>query len=323
MGSMNALRFICAAWILPAGFSLIAFFGFFTNYTTDVFSRAGMAAQYDRSIFRYRVLGRWLVEAVSARFEQMSIAWQAPRALAVLDPAGNAATYSAYAFVHVVSTCIGCSLLLLVLRTQTRAIAAELLVVGISMLLAVSAFVVTPYDGPFFMWQMAALALTIGVAPQHALAPLAVVTVLAALTRETAYFIPVFVFAVHYRAILAGDRAARALLVVSSAAVVVTYAGLRLAMGWRGGSLYYAWQAGTNLKWTSLTGTAMLVAAVILLCGEGQNRRPRLCYAGLALPYILFVHVFAEPWEWRLWVPIIVPLTALLMVPERDRTSAA
>ena len=84
---MKILRFVCAAWILPAGFSSIAFFGFFTNYTTDVFSRAGMAAQYERSVFRYRVLGPWLVDAVSTRFEQLSIVWDAPRPFTVMDPA--------------------------------------------------------------------------------------------------------------------------------------------------------------------------------------------------------------------------------------------
>ncbi len=320
---MNALRFACAAWILPAGFSLIAFFGFFTNYTTDVFSRDGISARYERSVFRYRVLGRWLVETVSARFEQMPIAWEAPRALAVLDPAGNAATYWAYAFVHIVSTCIGCSLLLWSMRSRIAPVAAELLVVGVSMLLALSAFVVTPYDGLFFLWQMAGLAVTVGMTPARALVPLLIVTLMAALTRETAYFIPVFVLAVHYRRIVNRDRDARALFVTSSAAVVLTYAGLRSVLGWRGGSIFYAWQTAENLKWTSLAGTAMLAAALILLCGNGPNRGSRLCYAALALPYILFVHIFAEPWESRLWVPIIVPLMTLLMIPEPGRPAAA
>ena len=320
---MSARRFICAAWILPAGFSLIAFFGFFTNYTTGVFSRAGMAAQYERSVFRYRVLGRWLVETVSLRFEQMAIAWETPRALTLLDPAGSAATYAAYAFVHIVSTCVGCSMLLWAVRSRVRTVAAELFVVGVSLLLALSTFVVTPYDGLFFMWQMAALALTIVMAPGAALAPLVFVTLMASLTRETAYFIPVFVFAVHYRRIVDGDRAARLLLLATSAVVVVAYVGLRAAMGWRGGSVYYAWQAATNLKWTSLTGTVMLVAALILFCGKGPNQTSRLWYVGLALPYILFVHVFAEPWEWRLWIPIVVPTAALLMLPESESPAAA
>jgi hypothetical protein len=323
VGPMSALRFICAAWILPTGFSLFAFFGFFTNYTTDVFSRAGIAAQYERSVFRYRVLGRWLVDAVSVRFEHMAIAWETPRALAVLDPAGNAATYAAYAFVHILCTCVGCSVLLAAVRTRDRAVAAELFVVGVSMLLALTAFVVTPYDGVFFMWQMVALSLTIAVEPSRALLPLAIVSLMAALTRETAYFIPVFVLAVHYRRILNGDRAARVLLVTTAAVVVLAYAGLRLAMGWGGGSVFYSWQAATNLKWTSLTGTVMLAATMILLCGTGPNRTARLCYAGLALPYILFVHVFAEPWEWRLWIPIIVPTATLLMLPDRHPSTTA
>ena len=320
---MSALRFICAAWVLPAGFSLIAFFGFFTNYTTDVFSRAGIAAQYERSVFRYRVLGRWLVDTVSAAFEQLSIAWPIPRDFAVMDPSGSAATYWAYAFVHTLGTCAGCTLLLLMLRRVNRAPIAELVVVAVSMLMALAAFVVTPYDGLFFALQMAALALTVAVAARPALLPLAVVTLLAALTRETAYFIPAFVLAVHHRRILAGDRAARALLVASGAIVVLTYIGLRLALGWGGGTVFYAWQAAANLKWTSIAGTLMLAASLVLLLGPGPNRAPRLWYAVLAVPYILFVHVFAEPWEWRLWIPIVVPLSALLVMPDAEQAVTA
>ena len=320
---MKILRFISAAWILPAGFSSIAFFGFFTNYTTDVFSRAGMAAQYERSVFRYRVLGRWLVDAVSARFEQLAIAWDAPRLLAVMDPAGHPATYWAYAFVHTLGVCVGCTVLLLMLKRLNRSPAPELVVVAISALMALAAFVVTPYDGVFFALQMAAVALTVAVAPGSALVPLAVVTLLAALTRETAYFIPAFVFAVHHRRILAGDRAARALLIVSAAIVVLTYVGLRMIFGWRGGSVFYAWQAGSNLKWTSIAGTVMLASALLLLTGDGRNRASRLCYAGVAVPYILFVHLFAEPWEWRLWIPIVVPMAALLVVPEAEQAAPA
>jgi hypothetical protein len=322
MGPMTILRFICAAWILPAGFASIAFFGFFTNYTTDVFSRAGMAAQYERSVFRYRVLGRWLVDAVSSRFEQLSIAWDVPRAFAVIDPAGQPATYWAYAFVHTLGTCLGCTVLLSTLRRFNRSPAPELVVAAIAALMALAAFVVTPYDGVFFALQMAAVGLTVAVAPGPALAPLAVVTLLAALTRETAYFIPAFVLAVHYRRIVDGDRPARALLAVSAAIVVLTYVGLRMIFGWRGGSVFYAWQAGSNLHWTSVAGTVMLAAALLLLLADGPNRGSRWCYAGLALPYILFVHLFAAPWEWRLWVPILVPMI-VLMVPEAEQAAPA
>ena len=315
---MSVIRFICAAWVLPAGFSLIAFFGFFTNYTTDVFSRAGIATQYERSVFRYRLLGRWLVDAVSARFEQISTAWPAPRALGLMDPSGNAAAYWAYAFVHTLGTCAGCTLLLLALRHRNRR-NADLVVVAVAMVMALAGFVVTPYDGLFFALQMAALALTVAVAPASALLPLVVVTVLATLTRETAYFIPAFVLAMHHHRILAGHRDSRALLAAAAASFLVTYAGLRAVLGWGGGTVFYAWQAASNLKWTSIAGTLMLGASLVILLGPGSNRSARLWYAAAAVPYILFVHLFAEPWEWRLWIPVVVPLTALLAMPEVEQ----
>jgi hypothetical protein len=77
------------------------------------------------------------------------------------------------------------------------------------------------------------------------------------------------------------------------------------------------------LKWTSLTGSLTLAAALLLLAGEGANRSARRWYAAAATPYIVFVHLFAEPWELRLWIPILVPMLMLLLVPENRRTAAA
>ena len=318
---MGALRFVCAAWILPAGFSLIAFFGFFTNYTTDLFSAAGLAERYHSNVFQYRVLGRELVLALARVFEPIAAGWPVPRALLTLDPAGTVSAYWAYVGVHTVSTCLGCSLLLAAFRRGNRAatssIAAEMTVVAVSMAMALAAFVVTPYDGLFFAFQMAALFATLALPPAAGLWPLVVITVLAALTRESAYFIPMFYLAVHHRRIFA-DRSARVAFAAVSAAAAVTYVGLRVVVGWAGAnSLFYSWQWSYNFEWTALTGSAMLLAALVLLLGRGRNYAERVWFAVLCAPYLIFVHVFAAPWEWRLWVPVLVPLAALHVVDER------
>lgn len=315
---MRGLRFVCAAWLLPAAFSLIGFFGFFTNYTTDLFSVEGLAVRLQRSVFQYRVLGRYFVSTLAGVFEPISAGWPVPRAFHVMDPAGTAGAYWAYVVVHTLSTCIGCSVLLVTLRrtfghrSSNPSMAPELTVVAVSMAVALAAFVVTPYDGVFFALQMAAIFVTLSRPPGAALAPLTIVTVLAALTRESAYFIPMFYLAVHHRAIVAGDRASRAAFSASSAAVVVVYAGLRAILGWSGASsVFYAWQWSSNLKWTSLVGSIMLLASLALLLAKGLHYRERLWFAALSAPYIVFAHIFAEPWELRLWLPVLIPLAVL------------
>lgn len=312
---MRALRFVCAAWVLPAGFSLIAFFGFFTNYTTDVFSVGGLAARYETSVFRYRVLGRELVAGVSGWLETLDVAWPVPRALTLFDPAATPATYWAYVIVHVLFVCAGCSVLLATLRRLIDEGPALLVVTVASLLMALGAFVVTPYDGVFFAFQAAGIALTLAPATAAAAAGLAVVTALAMLTRETAAFIPALYLAAHHRAIARGDTARRLALLVSSAAFVLAYAALRTAYGWRRGSVYYAVQGSANLEWTSLVGSTLLLASLVLLLGPGRQRAARVFFATLAVPYIIFVHVFAAPWEWRLWVPILLPLLVLHVIP--------
>jgi hypothetical protein len=316
---MRALRFICAAWILPAGFSLVAFFGFFTNYTTDVFSVPGLLARYEGSVFRYRVLGRKLVASVAAWLESWDIAWEVPRALTLFDPSASGATYWAYMLVHIVFTCAGCSILLLTLRRHAMNRDdgnAELVVAGVALLTALAAFVVTPYDALFFALQIAALALTLRQASPATTALLAGVTVLAMLTRETAYFLPAFYLAVHHSAVLARNRARMAGLVASAAALALTYVALRTVYGWRGGSVYSSVQVAANTEWTALAGSAMLLASAVLLLSPGPNLQARVWYAALSAPYVVFVHVFAAPWEWRLWMPIVVPLVVLRVIPD-------
>jgi hypothetical protein len=314
---MPGLRFVCAAWLLPAAFSLVAFFGFFTNYTTDLFSAEGLAERLQRSVFQYRVLGRYFVSTLATVFEPIAAGWPVPRALSVMDPAGTPGAYWAYVVVHTLSTCIGCSLLLVTLRrllpkSSSPSVAPELTVVAISMAIALAAFVVTPYDGLFFAFQMAAVLITLLAPARAALAPLTVVTILAGLTRESAYFIPMFYLAVHHRAIVAGDRASRATFSASAAMVVVVYAGLRGVLGFSGASsVFYAWQWSSNLKWTSIAGSIMLLASLALLLARGRHYRERLWYAAWSAPYIVFAHVFAEPWELRLWLPVLVPLVVL------------
>lgn len=322
---MQMVRFVCASWVLPAGFSLIAFFGFFTNYTTDLFSIAGMASRYNSNVFHYRILGRELVLAVARVFEPLALEWPTPRALLLLDPAGNAGTYWAYFVVHTLFTCIGCTFLLAALRLcESRghapvrnSVAPELTVAAVSMAVALAAFVVTPYDGVFFAFQMAALLATLVLSPSAGLLPLIVTTALAALTRESAYFIPMFYLAVHHRAVFA-DPAARVTFAAISASAAITYVGVRAVIGRSGGnSIFYSWQWSFNAEWTSLAGTAMVVASLVLLLAKGKNYRERLWFAALCAPYVVFVHVFAAPWEWRLWVPVLVPLVALQVIPER------
>lgn len=322
---MRAVRFVCAAWLLPAAFSLVAFFGFFTNYTTDLFSANGLAERLQRSVFQYRVLGRYFVSTLATVFEPIAGRWPVPRAFHVMDPAGTPGAYWAYVVVHTLSTCIGCTLLLVTLRRivgparSSLSVAPELTVVAIALATALATFVVTPYDGLFFAFQMAAVLITLVVPARAALMPLTIVTILAGLTRESAYFIPMFYLAVHHRAIVTGDRAVRATFSSSAAAVVGVYVGLRAILGFSGASsVFYAWQWSSNLKWTSLAGSIMLLASLALLLAKGRHYRERLWFAALSAPYIVFAHVFAEPWELRLWLPVLVPLVVLQFGAEAE-----
>lgn len=300
---------------MPSVCLLVAFFGFVTNYTTDVFSAAGLAQHYERSIFRFRVLGRWMLLELSALLERLPITYPVPRALTLMDPVASGATYWAYVLQHILCVGAGCSVLLCVLRrrqAERERGEPELLVAAIGAGFALSTYVVTPYDAPFFTCLCVAIALTLQVPPGRAWLPLGLVTVVASSIRETGYFIPAFFFAVHHQEMLRRGPARRTFVLVG-AAWVLTYAGLRVAFGLQN-SVYYAVQWSSNGRWTSVAGFTLLLGLLPLLLHGARNRHACLWYLAASTPYVLFIAVFAEPWEIRLWVPVIAPLLVLRVV---------
>lgn len=57
----QALRAFLLCIVLPSTLNFFAYYGFVTNYSRFVFSRTGFLTQFESGIYRYRVLGRWLL----------------------------------------------------------------------------------------------------------------------------------------------------------------------------------------------------------------------------------------------------------------------
>jgi len=311
------IRLLCLGFVIPFVLSMVVYFGFSSNYTGGVFSEAGFRAQYETGIYRFRVLGRITLLEINSFLEARQSPPIAPRALFLLDRNASPRFYTAYFFNNTLFLCLTCCTLLLLFDRFSSPQAlwiGDLAVLLLCLLMAITQYVVAPYDTLSYFFLALGAFLTYGRQRPATVAALGAVVVLGALTRETAALIPAFYLAVHHRPLLA--RPFRfsihlAGLIVSALCFVATYAALRLALGFEA-AFHQDVQLAYNLS--NPFGVAGLlffgaVLAVLLLSGPG--RREGAVFLLVSLPYSLFLLATGILWEIRLWVPVILALVVL------------
>ena len=318
----DVTRFACMAWAVPLVLSLVVYYGFSSNYTTGVYSEAGFQHRYGNDVYRYRVLGSWLQLETYHWIERHDLPSLAPRSLALLDPGGSPAFYTTYFLNNTLFLCLTCSVLFFVFRSSALArlpgLADALLLLS-CLLMTVTQYVVVPYDTlSYFFLACGFYGVTVrpvGARPGIVNATmLGLVVVLATLTRETAALIPAFFVAYHRRRILTRPfawndlHAVLALLLVCFAA---TYGALRLALG-TDDAVFQSFRLAQNLgNPFSFAGLTLFGALILTSLLDRRARGEVAVFLIASLPYLLSVVIVAQPWEIRLWVPIILSIIVL------------
>jgi len=313
----RVIRLVCLGFVIPLVLSMVVYFGFASNYSAGVFSEAGFRGQYETGIFKYRVLGRLTLLKINEIVESSTFPAIAPRAMFLLDRNGSPFFYTAYFLNNTLFLCLACGVLMLLferLSPPRNVWIGDLLVVLLCLLMAVTQYVVVPYDTMASFFLCLAFGLVLGEQKLFKIILLGLVIVLGTLTRETAALILAFYFAAHHRRLLA--RPLRwspqlSALIFLGACFFCTYEGMRLALG-PGDATFQDVQIKDNL--TSPFGLAGLlfflaVTAVLLLNGPG--RRESLLFLLASLPYLLFILFTARLWEMRLWIPVFLSIVTL------------
>jgi hypothetical protein len=221
-----------------------------------------------------------------------------------LDPAASVSFYFAYFAVNTLFFVLTIAVLMLALGADDT-LQKRLLIVFLSFLIALSQYVVTPYDNLAYFLLCAGAWLSLAPPAPGRLLVLFFVVMLGTATRETAALNISFAAAIYL--LRHGFRPHRDLLTVACVvtAFVCTYLGLRCVYGFVGG-IYDAGAAGRSPTTLDYLIVLMSLCLLWLLTGDAGDGRALIWLLVCASPYLCFVALFGIWRELRLWVPLIL-----------------
>lgn len=309
-------HFVISAWIFPALLSLIVYHGFSTNYTTHVFSESGFNEQYESSIYKYRIIGIVLVKETNYLLKSIGhlpkeIYSIVPMSLKTLDTDGTKEFYLAYFFVNTFFLCLACTMLyfllyrVIPLKKDNRTL---LVFISIVSMISISQYVITPYDILSYFLLITALILIFKKPSFKNQVLLYFTMILAVLTRESAILILSVYFTLYVTKFYGTSRKHLIILAILFIIFLTIYFIIRLIIGF-GDSFYLYIRIIENFRDIySLMGLILFLSILYILSTEELNRKIGYVFLLSSLPYIITIMIIANPWELRLWIPVIIPL---------------
>jgi hypothetical protein len=277
-------RLFMLCLVAPVCANYFAYYGFVSHYSTGVFNPRGFHAQYDNEVFKYRLLGKSLFFGVYRALEYLNPSaggWERLRAFNGADPVNF---YHSYFLLNTLFLC----LTLLVLSRHLTDV--ELLVV--TLLVALTQFVVVPYDVLAYFF----LACTF--AWRRSLALTAFVVLLAALNRETA----ALSLSLYASLLFLGRGGSLRGLALLFSVFAATYLSLRLALGWS----HAVGNEFTLIRYMNLNSAVGIGFALAAGFALVRDRTAAGVFLLFSLPYVVSIFVTGNPFEARLWVPLLL-----------------
>jgi hypothetical protein len=280
----NYVRKLLLCLVAPVCANYVAYYGFVTHYSVGVFSPRGFHAQYDNEVFKYRVLGKALLLTVYRAVEYLDPGGAGWHRMAAFLGTDSINFYHSY---YVLNTAFLC-LTLLVLSGHL----SDLELLAVTLLVALTQFVVVPYDAVAYFF----LACTFRW--RRNLWVTAVIVFLAALNRETA----ALSLSLYASLLFLGRGGSLRGLLVLTCVFAATYLSLRLVYGW-GSAVGNEFTFVRYLNRNSAVGIGLALAA-----GYALVRRPAWAAVFLlfSLPYVVSIMLTGNPFEVRLWVPLLL-----------------
>ena len=81
----KTMNFLFLSFIIPLCLNIIVYYGFSTHFTRDVFSEITFSKQYDKGIYRYRVLSKFMLIKLNKVFDKYYTNSETKDFLKVLD----------------------------------------------------------------------------------------------------------------------------------------------------------------------------------------------------------------------------------------------
>ncbi len=306
-------RLLLLGCVIPLTISTMVYEGFTTNYTRYVFSQRGFESQYNEGIYKYRVLGKALLLKTYRVIKHYEIPTIKPQFLSLLDENADRKFYSAYFYMNTIFLCLTSIMLFFVLGGQKNLnfITVDLPIISMCFLMGITQYVVVPYDTlSYFFLALAAFFIISSRQTLWNTMALCFVVVSATLTRETSALILALYFAMNYRTILAKptslmiNQTQRDFFLITIC-YISTYVGLRYVLG-GANVIYQDLRILENINPLSLLSIIFFGSFAILVSITESASKSVLVLYIVSLPYIISIVLIANPWEIRLWIPIIL-----------------
>lgn len=323
----NRLRVFLACCVLPVTLNYFAYYGFVTNQSRHVFTRADFIGQYDWGVFRYRVLGRKLLLLVYSALEHFHHPAEGGSRTARFLETNNLNLYHSYFLLNTTFMCLTLWMLALTFQLNLFRVRPQekfLLVLVTAFLIAMTQFVVVPYDTLAYFFLTLSIYLMLLRPTPLVVAGLILVVVLGSLTRETAALTLSVYAALYVLRRQTGVKATLSVLAALAAAFAVTYVALRVHYGWQNG-VGNVITLGVNLHRHGLVGAAFLVSTLVLLSdfSNAVGRRAVWLFLAFSSPYLLSILLTGVLFEARLGVPLFIGVVVLANLPEAQTEASA
>lgn len=306
---------ICmVALVFPIVLNYLAYYGFVSAYTGNVFSEKGFLRQYDRGVFRYRILAKKLILPLHDYIEDKFKPGLHPRPLRFVDKRGDPSFYNTYYVFNTIFLCLTAGVLLWILSLRScvggpsGAYMRTCLLVA---LIALSQYVVVPYDTlSYFLLCLGILAILSARGSNLPLLCLPAIVALATLTRESSAIILSFYAACYV--VRNGWRIRQEIwgLILAAGVFLAVYYGLRIVYGFdhsvRGNTF-----VRRQLTQNGAVSMLFFLSTLSLLCVGSKNAKGVLLFLLFSAPYIYTIMTRAIVWEVRLWLPLLIGVAVL------------
>ena len=323
------LNVILIIIFLPLIISVVTHFGYISGYTSDVISKETFKEQYDSGIYKYRILSKYLLLETDnllsqTRLNQMDN--MLSRIVGFIDSKGTLSFYFSYFIINSVFSILGVWIFYLIsikyffVGNINKSILAVLFyLLGVSMF----QYVLVPYDYTSFFFNNLIIYLFLSQKSQKSIllmSTMLLTIVLATLNRETSALAISFMLTV----LFADKKNIYETLkgiALPSAAFIITYLGLRFALGFDSGLFERVKLFNNFVSPLNLFGVFVGIFSIYLVYYFAENSivRKNLSYFILfSMPYIIVSVISGVMYEIRLWTPLIINLVIILLYYRKE-----
>ncbi len=318
----KTIRYFSLGFMLPATFMIIMYAGVGSTYTWGgYFTEKHFHDLYDNGIYKYRLLGKQSLLEFYALTKAEKLPGFVPKTVIGAYKGADKNLYAAYFYNNTIFFIIASCILISVFNraNSDSFFSCELPVLSILGLIALTQYIVVPYDTLTYACLFAAIYLTID--EKHNkfnVLALCLIMMIATLTRESSAIIISFYTAWHWTKIsqmpVSSINKHQWGLIAIICTFIATYFGLRLELGFSQG-LFHEITINRNINISFYLALLFFVSILSLFFLSEENSDICKRFLFFSLPYAVMITIVAIPQELRLWMPIILPLIIIKALP--------